>query len=85
MKDKRLWSVVTELTESVPHKSRHHFVETRALQIIAGFENVVRLIESTYDNETAEDLKKRLFNAARTGDSKKFSRGIKHVIEGEKK
>lgn len=81
--DSKFKGIVSELCEYVPHKSRDLFIETRAQQVIASFGHLKQLIEETYDEETADDLIKRLFNAARTGDERKFSRGIKTVMEGK--
>ncbi len=82
--DSKFKSIIGELCDYVPHKTRDHFIETRAQQVIASFGHLRKLIEETYDEETADDLVKRLFNAARSGDERKFSRGIKTVMEGKK-
>jgi hypothetical protein len=36
-----------------------------------------------YDVETAAELERRFINSIRTGDSAKFTRGIKKIIESK--
>ncbi len=74
--DKKFKSIVDSLNDYVPYKNREHFLETRARALIASFENLTKLIHETYDEETADDLCKRLFNAARTGDERKIIRKL---------
>jgi hypothetical protein len=41
-------------------------------------------ITENYDAETAGELERRFINSIRTGDPRKFKRGIKKIIEGKK-
>lgn len=81
--DKKFTSIISELRDYVPYRDRDHAIEARALQVIASFKNLKKLLDETYDPETAEDLFKRLGNAARTGDERKFTRKIKEIREGD--
>lgn len=81
--DPRMKGILAELTSYTPHKTRHHFVETRGQQMIAGFINLITLIEETYDEEEANDLKKRLFNSIKSGNDKKFMSGMKRIMESQ--
>lgn len=74
--DKKFKSIVDELNDYVPYRNREHFLETRARDLIAGFKHLTDLIQETYDQETADDLCKRLFNAARSGDERKIMRKL---------
>jgi uncharacterized protein (UPF0305 family) len=77
--DKKFKSIVDELCDYIPNRDREHFIESRAIQVIASFANLRKLISESYDEETADDLFKRLVNAARTGDEKKVTRKLKEI------
>ena len=76
--DRKFSSILDELTHS-PLRDRELFIEHRADQVIASFNNLARLIRESYGDEVAADLQKRLLNSIRTGDAEKFRRGIKSV------
>lgn len=75
--DKRMSGILDELNRYIPQSGRQHFIESCVEQAVANVQNIIDMIDQNYDTEVAEDLKKRLYNSIRTGDSKKFSRGIK--------
>lgn len=81
MVKKRTRSILEEISRIDIHKDKEHFIENTANNVIAGTENLINLINETYDEETARDLTKRLLNAIRTQDPKKFQRGIRKVNE----
>lgn len=80
--DRKFTSILDELTTS-PRLERDIFIEQRGQQVIASFLNLTKLIQESYDSDTAADLTKRLLNAVRTGDEEKFRRGIKQVKKGD--
>jgi hypothetical protein len=41
------------------------------------------MLQETYSEEDALDLERRLINSIKSGDPKKFSRGIKKVLENK--
>ena len=82
--DKKFRSIVDELCDYVPHRDREHFIESRAVQVVASFANMRKLFEEHFDAETSDDLFKRLVNAARTGDDKKVTRKLKEIKKGRK-
>jgi hypothetical protein len=84
MVKKRTRSILEEISRIDINKDKEHFIESKAANIIAGTENLVNLINETYDEDTAFDLTKRLMNAIRTQDSKKFERGIRKVNENKR-
>ena len=84
MVKKRTRSILEEISRIDINKDKGHFIESKAANIIAGTENLVNLINETYDEETAFDLTKRLMNAIRTQDAKKFERGIRKVNENKR-
>jgi restriction endonuclease Mrr len=81
MATKRTRSILEEISRIERHTDKAHFIESKAINIIAGTENLLNLISETYDEETANDLTKRLLNAIKTQDPKKFERGIRKVNE----
>ena len=81
MVKRRTRSILEEISRIDINKDKDHFIESKAKNIIAGTENLLNLISETYDEETANDLTKRLLNAIRTQDPKKFERGIRKVNE----
>jgi predicted transcriptional regulator len=81
---KQTRSILEEISRIDIHKDKEHFIESKATNIIAGTENLINLINETYDEETARDLTKRLLNAIRTQDPKKFQRGIRQVNESRR-
>jgi hypothetical protein len=52
------------------------FVEQKGEHIIAGALNLIEFIEREFNEEIATDLTKRFINSIRTGDLRKFKRGI---------
>lgn len=81
MVKKRTRSILEEISRIDISRDKEHFIEGKADNIIAGTSNLLDLINETYDEETAQDLTKRLLNAIRTQDPKKFQRGIRKVNE----
>jgi len=63
------------------HGLNDHLVESSADNIITSCINLLDLINETYDPVTAAELHKRFYNSVRTGDPRKFKRGIQKVIE----
>jgi len=82
---KRTRSIMEEISRIDRNKDKEHFIESRARNVIAGTENLLNLINESYDAEVAQDLTKRLLNAIRTQDPKKFERGIRKVNENNRR
>lgn len=85
MVKKHTRSILEEISRIDVYKDKEHLIENKAVNIIAGTENLINLINETYDEETAHDLTKRLINAIRTQDPKKFQRGIRQVNESRRR
>lgn len=79
MLQKRTRSLLAELDSLRIQKDRESFVESRATNVIQGAINLLQFIKENYDPETAGELERRLVNSIRSGDSSKFSRGIRKV------
>ncbi len=59
-------------------------VESTANNIINSSINLINMIHKNYDNDTAGELERRFLNSIRSGDPKKFRRGIQKIIESKR-
>ena len=55
-------------------------LENRVEHLVSSAENIKAILRESYSPEEALDLERRLINSIKSGDSKKFSRGIKKVV-----
>lgn len=80
-------SLLAGLSDYTPARAgdRDLFIESRAMAVIASVSHLLKLIEENYDDETAADLTKRLFNAARSSDEEKFRRKIRAIRESRRR
>jgi predicted transcriptional regulator len=78
--DRKFKSLLDEL-DYAPRHNRDLFIESRAQQVIASVTHLMKLIRESYNEEDADDLTKRLLNSIKTGDERKFRRGIKTIRE----
>jgi hypothetical protein len=81
---KRTRSILEELNNFGRVRDNDHLIETSANNIIESAINLLNRIGNTYDAETASELERRFLNSIRTGDPKKFKRGIEKIIETKK-
>lgn len=81
--NRKLSSLIDELSDYVPTRDGDLFVESRARQVIGSAINLINLIESRYGVEEADDLKRRLMNSIKSKDEAKFCRKIKQIREGK--
>ena len=77
-------SLLEEITDFYPERDKDKVIESRAKNIIESSINLINVIHETYDKETAKNLTNRFLNSIRGQDFKKFSRGIKRIIEDKK-
>lgn len=76
---KRTRSILAELDGLGLTRDREHFVESRATNVIQSAINLLQFIKENYDIETAGELERRLLNSIRSGDTNKFTRGIRKL------
>ena len=81
---KRTRSILEELNALGREHSNDHQIEARANNIIESAINLLDRIGKTYDEETAGELERRFLNSIKSGDPRKFKRGITKVIESKK-
>ena len=59
-------------------------IETTADNIIKSSINLLNLINETYDAHTANELERRFLNSIKSGDPRKFKRGINSAKANKK-
>jgi len=77
--DKPRRSLFDELNSLAFDKEKERLVEQKGEHIISGAINLIEFISREFDEDTANDLTKRLVNSIRSQDPRKFKRGIKSV------
>lgn len=80
---KRTRSILEELNSLGRVQSTEHQIEATATNIIESAANLMERIEQLYDAETADELERRFLNSIKSGDPKKFKRGIQKIIESK--
>ena len=81
---KQTRSILQELNNLAITSDKDRLIESTANKIINSSINLINLINSEYDATTASELERRFLNSIRSGDPKKFKRGITKIIESKK-
>jgi len=81
---KRTRSILEELNNLDRARDNDLLIETTANNIIESAINLLNRIGNTYDENTAGELERRFLNSIKSGDPRKFKRGIEKVIESKK-
>jgi hypothetical protein len=82
---KRTRSILEELNNLDRGRSNDHLIETSANNIIESAINLLNRIGNTYDENTAGELERRFLNSIKSGDPRKFKRGMTKIIESKRK
>lgn len=80
---KRTRSILQELNSLGQRQDTDLQIEATASNIIESAANLLERISTVYDEETADELERRFLNSIKSGDPKKFKRGIQKVIENK--
>lgn len=80
MANKRSRSILEELNSISVDRDKNHILENRVQHLVSTVNNIRAMLSDLYEENTAADLEKRLINSLKSGDSAKFSRGLKKVI-----
>ena len=80
---KRTRSILQELNSLGQRQDTDLQREATASNIIESAANLLERISTVYDEETADELERRFLNSIKSGDPKKFKRGIQKVIENK--
>lgn len=81
---KRTRSILEELNSLGASRNSELLIENRGQNIIESAVNLLTLIKQQFNEEEAGELERRFLNAIRTGDARKFSRGIRKIQESRK-
>jgi len=80
---KRTRSILEELNNLSLSDSSDHLIESSGSNIIESAINLLNKISNTYDADTASELERRFINSIKSGDNRKFKRGINKIIESK--
>ena len=78
---KKTRSILDELNNLGRAHDNDRLLEATANNIIESSINLLNRISDTYDETTAGELERRFINSIKSGDARKFKRGIQKVIE----
>jgi len=81
---KRTRSILEELNNLHRDRDNDSLIATTGTNIIESAVNLLSRISEQYSEEEALDIERRFLNSIRTGDTKKFRRGIQKVQESRK-
>tara|TARA_B110000503_G_scaffold38977_1_gene64120 strand:+ start:8406 stop:8654 length:249 start_codon:yes stop_codon:yes gene_type:complete len=73
---KKSRSILEELNSISVDRNKHHVLENRVEHLVSSVSNIKAMLYSLYEEDVALDLERRLINSIKSGDPKKFSRGI---------
>lgn len=72
-------SLLEEINSISPVKEGSYLLESRGTNAISGIINLLEMIDSNYDSDTAQDLTKRVMLSIKNRDQDRFLRGIKKL------
>jgi len=78
---KKTKSILEELDAIYVERDRKHVIESRANNIIVSAINLLEQIDQNFDQESAENLQRKLLNAIRLRDPTKFTRSVRRSNE----
>jgi len=81
---KRTRSILEELSSLGHSRNMELLIENRGQNIIDSAVNLLNLVRQNFNEEEAGELERRFLNAIRTGDPRKFKRGV-HKIQEQRK
>lgn len=81
---KRTRSILEELNSIKTRKDDDLLIESTGSNIIESAINLLNRISRTYDENTASELERRFINSIKSGDPKKFKRGVDKIIESKR-
>lgn len=80
---KKTRSILEELNSIGRSRDSQVVIENRGDNIITSAINLLNLIKETYSASEADELERRFLNAIRTGEPKKFKRGLFKIRESK--
>lgn len=77
-------SILEELNSIGRQRNNELLIENRGANIIDSAINLLSLIHEHYSADEAAELERRFLNSIRTGDNRKFKRGIMKIQESRR-
>ncbi len=68
-----------EINSIQPKRDKVQILESRGNNAISSIINLLEMIDTNYDAETAQDLTKRIMLSIKNRDSDRFIRGVKKI------
>ena len=72
-------TIFEELNSLARTRNLDGLIETRGMNLVEGAINLIALMRSHFTESESLYLERRLLNAIRSGDSRKFNRGFKKI------
>lgn len=76
---RRTRKLLEELDSIAIDKDRVHLIESRATHLIASATNLIEMIRESYDDQTAEEMERKLLLAIKRQEPTKFTNGLKKL------
>ena len=76
---KRTRSLLEEINSLAPKKDKTALLESKGNTAISSIINILEMIDSNYDSDTAQDLTKRIMLSIKNRDPERFNRGVKKI------
>ncbi len=77
--EKRTKSLLQEINSISPKRDKTQLIESRGTNALGAIINLLEMIDSNYDAETAADFQKRVLLSIKSRDNTRFLRGIKKL------
>jgi len=74
---KRTRSLLEEINSLAPKKDKTAILESKGNNAISSIINILEMIDTNYDEDTAQDLTKRIMLSIKNRDPERFNRGVK--------
>ena len=76
---KRTRSLLEEINDLAPARDKDSILASRGENAITALINIMEMIDTNYDSETAQDLHKRIMLSVKNRDPERFNRGVKKL------
>ena len=76
---RRTRSILEEINSITPKRDKSQVLESRGMNAISSIINLLEMIDRNYDEDTAQDLTKRVMLSIKKRDNDRFIRGVKKI------
>ena len=76
---KRTRSLLEEINSLAPKKDKTAILESKGNNAISSIINILEMIDTNYDSDTAQDLTKRIMLSIKNRDPERFNRSVKKI------